>query len=988
MAANDSKIGGSQITPLDLIPDVKDSLVPFSIILERSIARIFNDLHILAETLPSINPSDRASNIVNFALNSRKQVIKLIVLLRWAKDPLAGSDKIQIARSINELLWRQNFIFQATVQGLQDVSLSFSNARVRNADIITALDVLQTGTYHGLPVGLRRAFKPEKPLSVTAVIAHLEQLNDVIRFRLRTKEIIPHSMKQIPYTIADGRVFFHVKNLFTCSVTLSGRSDDDIWFLLSVEFDIDSSVYTKKPKFGTRDEILAIANEELANKPPKTSALGDAPLVRLYNLLTNLSLNYKMEILHTQALNMARKTWKNKIDLTLSKDRRNLSIGYWLRPRQQPKPGQSPPPNQKTESGRLNISIATLSSEKQNPVESILNQIEIKSKLKATALADEIIEQCLQVDWTRNDKTEVEDAVLDLNTDNLSIERVVLQALVAHSVALLKRYKKSLCASSSWFNNATVHLQIPEVLGLGVSPTLHIQVFETQKLILSISPTTGRLIVRDPNESGTSAPARIKNLLDRMNEAGGISDNTPLLVEIVNRLRQSIAIEDIEQKCAYLQYKGTRRLKFAKGELNKLKLQARFWMFIHLPFANSSNNLFTMAIAIGESKVHVALIGIKEVNTELHVDYVGWLDTTKILAEETLTDHLLLDMNHIRILYAYSLARSNYIIIERQLKQRSVEFNFATTNTGSRLAGLIPHLTVHSNAFLRDHPSIANIFKPIAIVKVLDWWGASTSGCRIQAIFKPKGRSSILQKLKDKTSENVRYDYKSNVVEVTTTDNENTILEIIGQLTTFVKVTLIANQVSKDTRQFKLIESNLDNITLSYMDNYNVKLSWNSNKKMLYADFSGEGNPHKNVQEDMNRRLKSYVLDSGFFYRFTTLLLNTAKLIDTTKSLTKALILQRSSTHIRVKGMKEVVDIYLVNNRRVVIVDGTRALKNMIEPIIYSRLIHSEITSLDSTKKEILDKFAQQTKIIDSGVVLNNVDTGIKALPCFLLKLN
>lgn len=50
MAANDSKIGGSQITPLDLIPDVKDSLVPFSIILERSIARIFNDLHILAET--------------------------------------------------------------------------------------------------------------------------------------------------------------------------------------------------------------------------------------------------------------------------------------------------------------------------------------------------------------------------------------------------------------------------------------------------------------------------------------------------------------------------------------------------------------------------------------------------------------------------------------------------------------------------------------------------------------------------------------------------------------------------------------------------------------------------------------------------------------------------------------------------------------------------------------------------------------------------
>ena len=230
-------------------------------------------------------------------------------------------------------------------------------------------------------------------MSTSSIIAHLNHLNDVIRFRLRTKDIIPNSMKQLPYTIADGRVFFHVKNLFTCSVTLSGRSDHDIWFLLSLDFDLHSEYYTNKPKLGARDEILAIANQELANKPPPSSKLGDAPLVRLCNLLTILALNYKMEILHTQALKMARTTWKDKIDLSLSKDRKLLSIGYWLRPRQQPKPGQSPPPAQKSESGRLNISIATLPSEKQNPVESILNRIEVKSKLKAAALADEIVDR-------------------------------------------------------------------------------------------------------------------------------------------------------------------------------------------------------------------------------------------------------------------------------------------------------------------------------------------------------------------------------------------------------------------------------------------------------------------------------------------------------------------------------------------------------------------------------------------------------------------
>ncbi|TIB39057.1 hypothetical protein E3P86_01304 [Wallemia ichthyophaga] len=992
MTANHGKFGGSQLASRNSIPDLTESLVPLSIIIERVIASIFNHLSILAETLPSAQPNQRAINIVNFSISARKHVIKLLVLLRWARDPIAGSDKISIARSINEMLWRQNFIFQAAIQGLRDVGMSFSSARVPSADILTAVDVLQSGTYHGLPVGLRRAFKPDPPLPASAVISHLDQLNDVIRFRLRTKEIIPNSMKQIPHTIADGRVHFHVKNLFTCSVTLSGRSDDDIWFLLSVQFDIDSSDYTQSPKFALRDEILAIANDELASKPPKSSKLGDAPLVRLCNLLTNLSLNYKMEILHTQALKMTRKTWKNRIDMSFSKDRKNLSIGYWLRPRQQPRPGQSPPPHQKHESGRLNISIATVPYEKQNAVESILNRIEIKSKLKATALADDIIDQRLQVEWIRNDNTQVGYASLELNSDTLSIERVMLQALASHSVALLDRYKNALCTTSMWFNDDTVQLQIPEVLGLGVSPTLHVQVFETHKLILSISPTTGRLIVRDPNESGTSAPARIKTLLDRMNEAGGISDNTAVLVEIVNRLRQSIAIEDIEQKCSYLDLKGSRRLKFAKGELSKLKLQARFWMFVHLPTCSidlidstesinsTSNTLFTMAIAIGEARVHVALLGMKEKDTELHVDYVGWLDTGKILGDEKRTDYLLLDTNHMRTLYAYSLARFNYVLLERQLKQFLVPYSAVASHKGSRLARLIPHMAVSTSSILKNHGSIAEILKPVTVFKVLDWWATPMTGCRIQATFKPKAPSEILQRMTRKNGGNTNYNNENNVIEITTTDAEQSMSQILGQLTTFVKVTMIAHNLSRSISPMKLLANDTESVKLGYLDSYTVVLRWNPFVKGLYADFGGESNPHTAVQEDLNRRLQEYMSDSSFFYRFSQLLLNTANLTNTTKSLTNATVEQKSCTYLRVKGAKEIVDILLVE-RRVVIVDGTRSLKNKIEPIIYSRLVHSEMTSLDSIKQELLDKYPQQTKIIDSGVVLNDINTAIKVLP-------
>lgn len=129
MTANHGKFGGSQLASRNSIPDLTESLVPLSIIIERVIASIFNHLSILAETLPSAQPNQRAINIVNFSISARKHVIKLLVLLRWARDPIAGSDKISIARSINEMLWRQNFIFQAAIQGLRDVGMSFSSAR-------------------------------------------------------------------------------------------------------------------------------------------------------------------------------------------------------------------------------------------------------------------------------------------------------------------------------------------------------------------------------------------------------------------------------------------------------------------------------------------------------------------------------------------------------------------------------------------------------------------------------------------------------------------------------------------------------------------------------------------------------------------------------------------------------------------------------------------------------------------------------------------
>lgn len=65
---------------------------------------------------------------------------------------------------------------------------------VRNYDIPTAVSVLTTGTYTRLPSLIQEMFTRDDRLRDEQVIQTMEELDDVIRWRLACVEVVPKRM--------------------------------------------------------------------------------------------------------------------------------------------------------------------------------------------------------------------------------------------------------------------------------------------------------------------------------------------------------------------------------------------------------------------------------------------------------------------------------------------------------------------------------------------------------------------------------------------------------------------------------------------------------------------------------------------------------------------------------------------------------------------------------------------------------------------------
>ncbi|KAL1745364.1 mediator complex subunit MED14-domain-containing protein [Schizophyllum fasciatum] len=451
-----------------MLPDVNEGQVPLGMIVSRVAQQIYADLQEVAETLPGMSDVARKRTLADFVVVTKKQVVKLYAIAKWARD----AETVQKCLNLVGFLMNQKYEIDAAIGRLHQIHDELNPERVGNHDLLTSLDVLTTGTYQRLPTIIKKSVIPIKPLTNPEVVSTFRELEQVMRYRLRTTEYIPVEMMQ--YRIAGGRVYFTVPNLFEVGICLVGAQKDDGWFTTHFEFLIgiggDATEVQDLPRIPTGitkahltlegDRLLGlytqIPEEQLAQGvPPNPNVLeegtADAPLVRLYNFMQIMSLSYQLEILLFQAQRMQYLGWQQFMSCRMSEDRKTLTVRYWLRPRH---PRNAVP----TSGGKLSISIVERRSPKGEPARSpkarMLAEIQRKSKLGNLRPSEEVETLALEARWepepdalgvsVPREFVMVGEGELAVDPQDLDIERLLRKCIARHTYAILSALQAQL----------------------------------------------------------------------------------------------------------------------------------------------------------------------------------------------------------------------------------------------------------------------------------------------------------------------------------------------------------------------------------------------------------------------------------------------------------------------------------------------------------------------------------------------------------------
>ncbi|KAF7375946.1 Mediator of RNA polymerase II transcription subunit 14 [Mycena sanguinolenta] len=707
------------------LPIVYDGQVPLGDVLSRVVQSIYAELSELAETMPNMSDTARKRTLADWVVKTKKQVVKLYAVVKWSRD----ADTVQKCMNITAFLMNQNQQFEDSIRGLNYAKESLDPARLRNHDLLTSLDVLTTGSYHGLPTGIKKMVIPPTPLTDAEVIKTMKDMEDVIRFRIRIHEILPVEMAK--HRIANGRVYFTVPDLFETSLCLKGGLKEDSWFFVHVEFLItvggdltDIQNFPRTPEGNMKQYITDEANSQLMfyeplpvdhipppgvtfpPRPQLPAGVVDTPLVRLFNFLQIMSLSYQLEILWYQAERMRSLGWADYLSVNMSENRKSFTASYWLRPAATNTYGR-PRAKLPLLGGTLTISIveAKHASQTRGPARSpkarVLAELQHRAKLDTSRASDEVEGLKFEVRWEPAKgalgvviSPEIPDDFLFINATDLNFESLLKKVLQKHTHEILSIFQYQLQRSqqqSVFSGPGIVSLTMDEQLEV-----LRVNLCADEVVLVTLDSRSGLFSIRDTGDlAAAERGPRYKTLSDQINQ------DPTLLFTVLIRLRLITITDLAEQKAVYLGLQSFRRRNFLPEEMTKLGPTARGAIYIQL--SNFPNHYLVLVITDKEFRYALITTAVLPgtMYGNLVMEDIAWLDFDRIhggditiaahsdppsrpppnardIVDTTPTEKAQagfnLDTQVLRELYSYCCARVSYINVERQFKIRGIPF--------------------------------------------------------------------------------------------------------------------------------------------------------------------------------------------------------------------------------------------------------------------------------------------------------------------------
>ncbi|KAJ7647579.1 mediator complex subunit MED14-domain-containing protein [Roridomyces roridus] len=860
------------------LPIVYDGQVPLGEVLSRVAQSIYAELSELAETMPNMSDSARKRTLADWVVKIKKQVVKLYAVVKWSRDAAT----VQKCMNITAFLMNQNQQFEEAIRGLNYAKESLDPARLRNHDLLTSLDVLTTGSYHGLPTMIKKMIVPPTPLTDAEVVKTLTEMEDVIRYRLRLHEIIPVEMAQ--HRIADGRVYFTVPDLFEASMCLRGGLPEDGWFFVHVEFFITVGgdltgiqEFPRSPTGFMKRHITDEADNQLAfylplppdhvlppgvtlpPRPQLSEGVVDAPLVRVFNFLRKFILFLALHKLDSPSA-CDHLGWADYLSVTMSDNRKSFSASYWLRPAVTANTFGRPRSKLPLLGGTLTISIIEAKGKHnargpaRSPKAHVLAELQQRAKLGASRPSDEVEGLKFEVVWEPAKgalgavvTAEIPKDFLVINAGDLNFESLLDKVLKRHTHEILAIFQYQLQR-----NQPRSVFSGPGIVSLAVEEqveVLRVKLCADEVVLITLDSRTGRFNLRDTGDlTAVEKGPRFKTLSDKINE------DPTVLFSLLIRLRLITITDLADKKATYLGLQSFRRRNFLPDELTKLGPSARGALYIQL----SNFPAHYLVLVISDDNFRYAFIETRVLPGTMYgnlvMDNLKWLDFKRIHGGDlTITAHsdptsegqagFHLETQVLRELYSYSCALASYINVERQFKLRGIKFTYfnptldeaATPELAhiqSSLARSVPALCVEAKHILSGAPAAEAAMPNIRVIP-LNWWSdksAQVVTCvKLKYVQQPMGRtagtSSVIR-----PSKRIIYDTTEAVVSFVSENVNTCVDEFLEEWARVSKMVVIAREVGQMSKEKKwpdirLLSFDLQTVSFAYASDYTVSIS-------------------------------------------------------------------------------------------------------------------------------------------------------------------
>lgn len=317
----DFEISGESAPP---IPHVEINQVSLAMFIRNLTVFTMKEISQFMKTNVHVNPQEPSSmkkfRFLQLIIFVRNQFLKLYVLVKWCRTIKNNN----FHTMIDLLNWFRvsNATVNNCIWALKSNVTAMANAKLPNADLVTALEVLSLGRTnlptHNLKVGSDGDAEtvPGGMMKIPAklILRRLKDLNTAICLKLALIELPPQFQN---YAIENGRVYITVTDEFEIQLAT---------------VDCHSPLFFVDMKFLFTDRNLALNKLRIEKVINELLFKSNNPLVSLYNFLHKYVLTLQLYMLHSELsdLESGGKFSGGNLVHRYDSKRSIITVRYWL----------------------------------------------------------------------------------------------------------------------------------------------------------------------------------------------------------------------------------------------------------------------------------------------------------------------------------------------------------------------------------------------------------------------------------------------------------------------------------------------------------------------------------------------------------------------------------------------------------------------------------------------------------------------------------